>query len=70
MKLLVRFLIAFALTYSILFSAFAQVDKYPYVEIALGSVQYAVSGDESKGNLVYKDLSSGMSIPLFSTIRL
>jgi hypothetical protein len=69
MKLLVRFLIAFALTYSILFSAFAQVDKYPYVEIALGSVQYAVSGDESKGNLVYKDLSSGMSIPLFSTIR-
>ncbi len=69
MKVFAKFLIAFTLTLFAFVSASAQVDKYPYVEIALGSVQYAVSGDESKGNLVYKDLSSGESIPLFSIIR-
>ncbi|MGC8767132.1 MAG: FecR family protein [Brevinematia bacterium] len=49
--------------------SFAQVDQYPYVEIAIGDVQYAVSGDKSQTTLVYKQLESGKSIPLYSVIR-
>lgn len=48
---------------------FAQVDQYPYVELVIGSVQYAVSGDNSKQTLIYKDLELGKTIPLYSIIR-
>jgi len=69
MKLFVKFLFISAFVAFLNLGVFAQVDKYPYVDLVIGSVQYAVSGDETKGNLVYKDLSSGMSIPLFSVVR-
>lgn len=47
----------------------AQVVQYPYVELAVGDVQYSVSGGDISQGTVYKNLESGISIPLYSVIR-
>ncbi|MEN2998791.1 MAG: FecR family protein [Brevinematia bacterium] len=51
------------------FFAYAQVDKYPYVEVVIGDVQYSVSRSDVQQGVVYKDLESGITIPLYSIVR-
>lgn len=50
------------------FFSFAQVDNYPFVELVIGDVQYSVSA-EGAGAMVYRNLESGKSIPIYSVIR-
>ncbi|MCX8029115.1 MAG: FecR family protein [Brevinematales bacterium] len=64
-----KFFIVFSMILLSVGLLFGQVDKFPYVEVVIGDVQYAVFRDQTKQGTVYKNLDSGITIPLYSIIR-
>ncbi|MCS7299615.1 MAG: FecR family protein [Spirochaetia bacterium] len=66
MRYFTIFVLALIVSVSI---AYAQSDKYPFAEVVMGDVQYAISGDQTRQPTIYKNLDSGVTIPLYSIVR-